>query len=183
MNAWNCDKILAATVEGLIKKHQVRTFIETGTHHGHTARWLGERCPHVVTFESEIEHKEYHKDFPANIQVIYGKSQARICEAINQSEQPYAVYLDAHWWTPTPTPLELTQIAVAQYVPEFIIIHDFVVPNTSLGFDRFQDWKNDWPTVKPYADLIFGFDNYNQYYNDDTAEGARRGVLFVEKKL
>ena len=60
-----------------------------------------------------------------------------------------------------------------------LVIHDFYVPETDLGYDTYRNQRYDYEYFKPYIDNLYGEKNYKYRYNTE-AVGERRGVIIIE---
>jgi hypothetical protein len=94
----------------------------------------------------------------------------------------FLFFLDAHWGNVCPLHAELDAIAQAGIRP-VLMIHDWQVPDRpDLGHDYFPDGRPfSLENITAALDLIYGRDGWEHHYNDE-AEGARRGILYVEPK-
>jgi hypothetical protein len=89
-------------------------------------------------------------------------------------------FLDAHWNDHCPLLEELDAIAAAGIKP-CIVIHDFQVPGTDFGFDRFPDsgYPFNLDAIAPRLDAIYGVGKWKRNYPTQV-EGARRGWISIE---
>ncbi|HYP41915.1 MAG TPA: hypothetical protein VEX13_16275 [Chloroflexia bacterium] len=180
---FNGDKFVEAEFKKLVEKHGINTIIETGTFRGDTTRFLASIAPCVVTIELIERWDHSHLSELPNVVCLKGDSGELVREAVEMSQGPFLFFLDAHWYHDTPTPRELATIANLGIAP-VIVIHDFEVPGTTLRYDKYPDFKYDWDHVKYLVEAIYGEDGFISYYNDEhSAEGMRRGVIYIEPKL
>ena len=84
--------------EMLAKKHGLRTFVETGTWHGDSARWASARFERVITIEI-IEEYFLRNDFGLypNVCAYNDDSRAIMPLVIATVATPTLFWLDAHW--------------------------------------------------------------------------------------
>lgn len=181
MSAFVGDNILESQITSLVKLHGIKTVVETGTYGGETtAAFARMGVPLVLTIEKAICYypngQNVAKKYP-NVKCFLGSSPDIIYRERSLLTSPVLFYLDAHSpHTPSPLINELQSIAKCNLKP-FIILHDFVVPNTNLGFDTYEGQSYTLEWIKPWLDKI---GRYKHFYNDpNTAKGARRGVLFI----
>lgn len=181
LKGYEGDENIHKELSELVELHDVETIIETGTYLGGTTVRLSELADNVVTIESDF--KNYNKaakrlkDIP-NVVLIRGKSQQVLSEVIKSNQGQFLFFLDAHWEKECPLLDELRIIAEAKITP-VIVIHDFYVPNRpELGFDTYNGQIFDWEWIKPKIEAIYG-ESYYYYYNDK-ADGAMRGVIYIE---
>jgi hypothetical protein len=76
-----------------------RTFVETGTFMGHSARWAAKHFDKVITIEaSERLFNEYGQGLKAiqNVEPLHGDSR-RILPLVVKTIGPAVFWLDAHW--------------------------------------------------------------------------------------
>ncbi len=88
-------------------------------------------------------------------------------------------YLDAH--NPDcPLLDELSRIA--KHCPDraVIAIHDFVVPGKNFGYDSYNGHDLNFDFIKDALPAIY-LKGFTYHYNDQ-AEGARRGIIYIEPK-
>jgi predicted O-methyltransferase YrrM len=178
------DSFLRAEIERLYKTHWVDTIIETGTYLGATTLKFAEMCDHVWTIESNPTYylaaaEKFTK------QRIFNRlgSSAELLPGILKTEHgnDLMFFLDAHWENNNPLLLELKAIADAEMTP-IIIIHDFKVPgHPELGYDSYNGQDYDWSWIEQSIIAIYGEYGYQYHYNEQ-AEGAMRGVIFIEPK-
>jgi len=91
-------------------------------------------------------------------------------------ERPLFFYLDAHWEKYWPL-LDELQVIADNGVQPIIVIHDFFVPGSNLGFDKYDGQRLDFEYIEPSLQKIYG-NNFTYEYNR-YATGARRGIIYV----
>lgn len=84
----------------LKSRYGIKTFIETGTYKGDTAKWAGENFDNVITIEADKDR--YEKTLPQfirakNVRMMFGDSRDKLPEAIGDLAEPLLLWLDAHW--------------------------------------------------------------------------------------
>jgi hypothetical protein len=72
---------------------------------------------------------------------------------------------------------ELEAIAELDKGPAVIVVHDIQVPGTSLGFDSYGGRALTLELIRPLLDKLKF--KWVHAFNDDSAEGHRRGALFI----
>lgn len=181
------DNFIHEEIKRLCEKHKISTIIETGTYRGATTKRLATLVDKVYTIENNPENIAYSSNqFQgiANIELETGDSSihlARVLDKLVQKGRKKKVlfFLDAHWEKHCPLLEELKTIAQYGYKP-VIVIHDWKVPNRpDLGFDSYngQDYELSW--IMDSLKEIYG--EFEFHYNDK-AEGAKRGVIYIEPK-
>lgn len=176
MKAFAGDRFLFGTVATLCARYKVQTIIETGTLYGDTARAMSVLAERVFT----IDFHNWPLNLPENVTRIMYKSPDGI-NLILLDYRPNGnilFFLDAHTANQgTPVLEELKAISDNEMWTSPIIIHDFKVPDTDLGFDVYDDkpldsvFIND--AVQPFMEH-----GYSPQYNFET-EGDRRGALML----
>lgn len=186
---WNGDGYLAGEVLRLRDAHGVRMAVETGTCLGVTAAWLGEHFDHVATCEAHKPFldlaRAFISDKPGSIIAHHGSSPEFVWTIADNAEAPMLFFLDAHGISGSgkeacPLLDELDAIAKAGVKP-CIVIHDFQVPGTDFGFDRFPDsgYPFSLEAIAPHLDRIYGKGGWKHAY-PTKVEGARRGWISLE---
>jgi hypothetical protein len=178
--AFGRDPVLEALVRQVVTEHEIRTIVETGTWRGYTTRRFAEFVANVFTIESDpsLWHLATATlvDKP-NVTLFQGRSQSLLRNLIPALLKPALYYLDAHWENDWPILQELDAIAELD-ARCCIIIHDCKVPTCpGLGFDSYNGQELTLEFVRPMLDrLRFP---WRHYFNDDSAQGHRRGALFI----
>jgi hypothetical protein len=178
--AFGRDPILEAMIRQLVAEQKIRTVVETGSWRGYTTRRFSEFVNNVFTIESDSALQFAARQTlvdRANAVVITGRSQNMLPALMPGLFKPILYYLDAHWENDWPILDELKAIADLDDRC-CIIIHDCKVPGCpGLGFDSYAGQELTFEFVKPMLDrLRFP---WRHYFNDDSAQGHRRGALFV----
>jgi cephalosporin hydroxylase len=184
-DAFANDRKLIDAFKTIFEEYNPDIIVETGTFKGSTTSYFASFGVPVITTEInpdfQAEAKEKYKHIN-NITFWTGDSAEQISNNINLIQDKKIIFfLDAHWQNDKALERELAVISKLSIKP-FIIIHDFQVPNTSLGYDTYADSTYSYDFFKSYIDNIYGIDSYVYYYNDDTAEGGKRGVIFLSPK-
>jgi hypothetical protein len=178
------DRFATAYFEDMVKRHGIRTVVETGTFRGDSTLCFAERVEHVITIELNEEYyaAALSRLQRPNIQCLRGNSP-EVLSSLRNFRERCCFLLDAHWYDYWPLLDELRAIrslcaaGVLSQIPA-ILIHDFKVPgHPELGFDTYHGQALDWDYVK--AGVLAICDKYDVTYND-RAEGNNRGILRLE---
>jgi hypothetical protein len=186
--AFGRDPVLEGMVRQLVAEQNIRTVVETGSWRGYTTRRFAEFVNEVFTIESESMVRRLAAltlSGCSNVEIIAGDSARelpRLIHALVNSivalhRRPMLYYLDAHWENDWPILQEID--AIARLDDRCcIIIHDCKVPNCpGLGFDSYNGQELTFEFVRPILDRLRF--RWRHYFNDDSAQGHRRGALFV----
>lgn len=177
--AFGRDPILEAMIRKVVAEYGIETVIETGSWRGYTTRRFAEFVPFVNAIEIDPEVAAMARatlfDVP-NAVVHQGDSALLLASFIPSLNPPVLYYLDAHWGEEWPLLNELDAIAKLSG-PCVVVIHDCVVPGTDLGYDSYKGIPLTFEYVKPKLDQLKF--SWRHFFNDDSAQGHRRGCLFV----
>lgn len=179
---FNGDGYAAAEVLRLRDKYDIKHVMETGTCYGSTTLFFAKHFYVVDTVEihgpTHDVAVERLKE-ATNVHLIFGDSAKCIIRA-------GLYFLDGHWLDVCPLMSELDLIAKHRdpCQPPVIMIHDWQVPGRpDLGHDHFPDGTPfALPAIASHLDAIYGRGGWDHHYNDK-AEGAKRGILYVEPKV
>lgn len=180
-DALNRDDVAKNQFAQLIKQFKIKTFIETGTYHGVTTEWLSSLVKTVHTIEINENYQTIAKERLESLQNVHmhiGNSPEVLSHILPLVTVPVMFFLDAHWGTYCPLNDELKAIKASGIIDPVITIHDFQVPNTTLGFDVYDGQALSLERVEPFLPNLYS-NGYKINYNDETAGGARRGILYV----
>lgn len=181
---FNGDGYAVAEVLRLRAKHGLTHAFETGTCYGSTTLFFAEHFEQVITCEIhrptfEIA-AERLKDSPRVLNFLENSP-----DGIRHYGGRYLglYFLDAHWGNVCPLFDELNAIAEMNNRP-VLMIHDWKVPGRpDLGYDHFPDGRPfELSAITDHLDAIYGEGGWDHHYNDK-AEGAKRGILYVEPKV
>lgn len=179
MREFERDQFLKKEVARLVQKHGIETVIETGTEYGGTANAFAEMVRQVFTMD--VKRKFNNGDLRSNVKFFLGDSRNFLHKSIILSKAPVLFFLDAHSSIDTddcPLLDELTTISVCAPPSPVILIHDCQVPETDLGFDSYRGKPISWEMVSEVVPTIYP-KGFTHRFNCK-ADGARRGVLFIE---
>jgi len=174
------DSILEQEVRNLVSKHKINLILETGSMVGFTAKKFSQMAETHSCEMKESNFKQAVVNSPdTQFYLMSSPDFLRQMLALNK-DKTILCYLDAHGPHTTPIIEELEVIAASGVKP-VIVIHDFVNPNDkTMGFDSYQGQSYTLEWLMPYLEKIYRKVNY--YFNE-RAEGARRGVLFLEPQV
>lgn len=184
MLGYEGDTHIHDKLQKLVTDFEITEVVETGTYHGGTTKRLStlEGIKRVLTFEISGDYvniaRRNLKDC-ANVQVMHMDSVKGLRNIKPELHDKMLFWADAHWQDHCPLIDELQAIADAHIKP-VIVIHDFKVPERAdLGFDSYkgQDFTFSW--IELELEAIYGIDGYDYCYNDDGADGAKRGVIYI----
>lgn len=180
---FNEDKFVEKEFLLLRDKYKIETVIETGTYEGRTTRWLAEHFNKIHTVEiNEAYHNTAlnYLSGLSNISMYLGNSVAALPLILPKCTDKTILFLDAHWGHYNPLLDELKVIAESKLRP-VIIIHDMENPNDkTMGFDVYPALGivYNWEWIEESIINIYGQNGFDYYYNEE-AEGARRGVVYI----
>lgn len=186
--AFNGDRLMREEVARLVTARNVKTIVECGTYLGQTTPYLATLAERVVTIECRRDFFEQgeHLNVIPNVVRVWGDSVKWLEHHGSLLSQPIVCldptvlyFIDSHWGADWPIQRELIAIAGHGGNP-VLVIHDFQVPNTTLGFDIYRGQSLNLAYVTTGLDAIYGSGRWQSHYNDERAEGSRRGVLYVE---
>ena len=179
-SAFNEDHYVQDRVKVLVKKYGVLCAVETGTYHGATTAFLSSLVPTVYTIESREDYLNVAKKGWGgihNIVPILGDSAVELKSLLERGiASPALFFLDAHWGK---NPLRDELTAIAEHAPNSIVlIHDFQVPGTDLGYDEaYPGQPINLDYIEPALPAIYP-GGYEIAYNEEAA-GSRRGVAYL----
>lgn len=179
------DVSVCETVAELARKHRIASIIETGTYHGATTRFLAGLGVPVLTVESDRENFAQACVNLADVRnatPVLGSSAVLLPDLIEHSKRPILFFLDAHWGKSWPLLDELAMISLEHGTERsVIVIHDFKVPGTDLGYDTYDGQDLDLEYVEDAINAIYcrHRKGWSVSYNaPQTAQGLRRGVAY-----
>ena len=145
------DIYLKKEIFRLIKKHKVRTVIETGTYLGDTTMELSRLVKKVYTIEINSQFSALAKlrcKSQTNIIYLIGNSPDIFRRILPNIKKPILFFLDAHWFDYWPIRDEIKAILKHSGSANIIVIHDFYVPGKNFGYDSYiQTKKNDIASI------------------------------------
>lgn len=177
---FNADVFIEQEFIALRDRFNITTAIETGTCLGYTTLWLAKNFEKVYTIELNKQYCDLARakflQYP-NITSIHGNSEDILRHLRIDGQALF--FLDAHWGNNCPLLGELYAISKMNIKP-VIAIHDFFVPDSSLGYDAFKGQIFNLLWITKQLNYIYGVSKWNHHYNsDEKAEGARRGIIYI----
>jgi hypothetical protein len=183
--SFNGDIFLQEKFKSLVNEHTPDVIIETGTHKADTTVYLASFGTPVITTEINAEYFEFSKkrlEKYNNVTALFGDSAKVLKENFETiRDKKIIAFLDAHWLSDMVLERELELFCDLKIKP-IILIHDFYVPNTNLGYDTYNGQRYEYDFFKPYFDKLYSQDNYKHSFNSQ-ATGLQRGVIFLEPKI
>lgn len=207
MSAFSGDKYLKQEFLNLVKTFNIKNIVETGTYKGYSTKEFAKMVENVYTIESNKKfYSIYGKNLKGikNIQRFLGSSPKVMHKILPKLEGKTLFFLDAHLGNYWPILDELEEISKIKTLSDsVIVIHDFYVPGTDLGFDSYhfsnsslelflkkiislmgkilkmnliEKQKLDYDFIK---DKLKKINSQYKYYYNSIADGTRRGVIFI----
>ena len=180
-DAINGDRVARERFSRLVQDNNIRSIVETGTYHGITTDFLSSLCDNVHSIEIDPRYLDISKvligDNP-NIHLYLGDSPTILTTILPNIPGPIFFFLDSHWGGYCPLIDELQIIAEMGVRDPVIAIHDFLVPGTDLGYDVYNEQALSFDYVEPKLSHLYP-KGFKTEYNDATAEGSRRGILYL----
>ena len=183
-DAINGDQIAREEFTRLVDRYKIKSIVETGTYHGVTTEFLASLSTLVHSVELDQRYLDIARQRVGNNEIVklhFGNSPDVLNFILPDMPQPAMFFLDAHWGGYCPLLDELNTMANNRIVNPVIAIHDFMVPGTTLGYDSYQGKPFSLEYVSSSLLPLYPR-GCHFHYNDDTAEGARRGILYVTPK-
>ena len=180
-DALNGDRVAREEFARLVKDYQIRSIVETGTYHGITTEYLASLVPLVHSIEIDPRYQTIARQRVGKnkqVKLHLGNSPQVLDHILWGLPQPSLFFLDAHWGGYCPLLDELRAMATMGIRDPVVVIHDFKVPDTTLGYDTYQGKPFSPDYVDPMLPFLYP-KGYRTHYNDNSAEGARRGILYV----
>jgi hypothetical protein len=186
--AFEGDSYVLNEIQELINKYKIKTFIETGTNTANTTTVAASMFENVHTIELNDEFYINCKDKLSkfsNVTIHNGSSEQILNKILPNIKDKIMFFLDAHWNTYCPILDELEAIYQNNKSDSVIVIHDFLSPNTQLGYMRvpLNDSVDggpplDYEYIKDKLSKIYK-DKYMYYYNKESDGYPPTGVIFI----
>lgn len=151
------DKHCRSDIESLVKKHNIKRIIETGSYKGWSTKILASFCEKVDTIEINDEYiaeAVAHLTEVSNVTIHKGSSPDVMEKIISENEKNLLIFLDAHWGDYWPINDEL-KVCYKKNIRPIICIHDFFVPGGNIIKDI-----TDNVSINPGLGSKFGYDQY-----------------------
>lgn len=190
---FNGDRSIGEELRKLVADHAVTSIIETGTWSAHSTREFRTMVRgRVTTIDTTDDHliAEFGADAPhdlagQHITMVLGNSNEKLADVLRlhqPDDHPLLVYLDAHG-VGNPLMEELDALAADPFCRDrcVIAIHDVQVPGKEWGYN-WVDWGGgaeplSYEVVAHKLPAIYPT-GHRHHYNE-TAEGCRRGILYI----
>lgn len=141
------DIHFALEIDYLIKKYNIKTFVETGTNAGDTTYYMAKTYPDIQIITSEIDpylftfSSERLKKFD-NVHTFFQSSEKTIDQIADTAKNPL-YYLDAHWYEYWPVLDEIENIKSG-----VVCIGDANINDRLYSFDAYDDMHCDIDLIK-----------------------------------
>ncbi len=181
------DVHLKQEIAKLIKYHNIKTIVETGTYLGDTAQVLSKMAEHFYTIEVFKGYYKLAREKLDEENMILGNSPEELKKLLAFVPVPVLFFLDAHWKKNWPLRDELTAIGESGKCQDaVIVIHDFFVPNSDLGYDSYGRGDGTGRQILDFnyvKDLVYKINPDFRYYYNKVATGKKRGVIYIHKEI
>lgn len=176
------DRLLREWMASIIRAWGLTTVVETGIDWGGSTRFFAQMVPRVIGIDNDPKRiaafqTEMAEDGLQGISLVMQNSPdaLRLLTADGVDASRTLFFLDAHWFAYWPLRDEIQAIPRGQGV---LVMHDARVPNCpNLGVDSYGGHELNYAYVQ---DVLTDWSpNHTVAYNDDRAEGSRRGVMVV----
>jgi len=182
MESFNGDHFVREEFLKLKNEFDVKNVVETGTCFGSSTIFFTQNFENVHSIEINNDYLSVAKERNPMANYYLGSSDQILPSILPTLNGKTIFFLDAHWENHCPLLNELSCIATMHNKP-IIVIHDFYVPNTNLGYDSYGGQVFNYEWIKPRLDTIYGIDGYNFYYNsDEKSTEVKRGLIYVTPK-
>jgi hypothetical protein len=183
MESFNGDHFVREEFIKIKEKFNVKNVVETGTCLGSTTMFFSENFDNVFSVEINDTYLQIAKERNPNANYYLGSSDILLPSIIENLIGKTIFFLDAHWENHCPLLAELDCISKMADKP-IIVVHDFFVPNSNLGYDAYNGQVFNFEWIKPKLDLVYGIDNYDYYYNsNETSTEVKRGLIYIIPKM
>lgn len=182
MESFNGDYFVREEFIKIKEIFNIKNVVETGTCLGSTTMFFSENFDNVFSVEINDTYLQIAKERNPNANYYLGSSDILLPSIIENLVDKTIFFLDAHWENHCPLLAELDCISKMEDKP-IIVIHDFFVPNSNLGYDAYngQVFNFDW--IKSKLDSIYSSENYEYYYNtDERSTEVKRGLIYILPK-
>lgn len=181
------DEFLMKNFKKLIKKHKITKLFETGTWKGVSTGIASHYVDKVCTVEINPQFLQEAKRNNAGnekIDFYLGSSPDIMRHILEEGDNDWIFFLDAHWQKDWPILRELEIIAKKKIRP-VIMIHDFYVPDGKGGakfrFDSYGNQNLDFEFVKSGLEEVYGKDGFTYYYSDQIG-CVNSALIYIEPK-
>jgi hypothetical protein len=179
LESFNGDYFVKEEFLKIKEKYDVKNVVETGTCLGSSTIFFTENFENVHSIEINSEYLNIAKERNPKANYYLGSSDIVLPSIISSLVGKTVFFLDAHWEKHCPLLNELDCIASMTEKP-IIVIHDFFVPNSNLGYDTYDGQAFDFQWIKEKLDLIYDTENYEYFYNsDEKSTEVKRGLIYI----
>jgi len=179
LESFNGDHFVKEEFLKIKEKYDVKNVIETGTCLGSSTIFFTENFENVHSIEINSDYLNIAKERNPKANYYLGSSDIVLPSIISSLVGKTVFFLDAHWEKHCPLLNELDCIASMTEKP-IIVIHDFFVPNSNLGYDTYDGQAFDFQWIKEKLDLIYDTENYKYFYNsDEKSTEVKRGLIYI----
>lgn len=188
---FNGDYNVNAEFLKLKEKYKVNTIVETGTCLGSSATFFLDNFDRLFTCEISDEFADYSEERLKNhmkkmaydrVFCMERQSSPDFIRSLKGKVKHNTIFfLDAHWGEHCPLSDELKAIEEIGVRP-IIVIHDFKVPMSLLGYDSYNGIDLNYENY--YDDIynIYRYHGGHDYYYNQQAAGAMRGLIYIVPK-
>jgi predicted O-methyltransferase YrrM len=175
------DLVLRERLAVILQWYQITTVVETGIDWGGSTRFFAQMVPRVIGVDNDPVRiaafkKEMAEDRLTGIELVEGNSPDVLRSLAASLDAPHTLFfLDAHWQAYWPLKDEIRAIPRGQGI---LVMHDARVPGVpTLGVDSYDGQELSYEYL---AEVLTEWSPVHYVeYNDDTAQGSRRGVMIV----
>lgn len=176
------DRVLRARLAAIIRERAITTIVETGIDWGGSTMLFAEMGVLVIGIDNDPVRvvnvmAELEERGIKNVSILQGNSPTVLFGLLGHiiDASTTLFFLDAHWQAYWPLKDEIRTIPRGQGV---LVMHDARVPGCpALGVDSYDGQELSYEYLKDV--LTEWSPTHRVEYNDDTAEGSRRGVMIV----
>lgn len=180
------DAVLRAWLASVIHARAITTVVETGIDWGGSTVLFSEMVPQVIGIDNdaariEALREELQERGIENVTLVQMNSPDALIMLVDGQHRLQVdasrtmFFLDAHWQAYWPLRDEIRAIPRGQGI---LVMHDARVPGCpGLGVDSYDGQELSYEYLQDV--LAEWSPRHSVEYNDDTAEGSRRGVMIV----
>lgn len=167
------DTHIPIEVLKLKDRFSIKLALETGSQYGSTLRWFKDNFPIGLGCEP---NKEFCEIIKSKGIIADNEKSIVFLKRFIELDERILVFIDSHWHgNPCPLKEELEILAEFKQNP-IIVIHDFKVPGSEMGYD-IHDFPLEYEEIEKYIHKIYS--NNFEYHYLSQANGANRGCIFI----
>jgi predicted O-methyltransferase YrrM len=151
-------------VDRLVKTHDLKVFVETGTYLGFTVEHVLDKFEEIYTIELDLKlHEQASAKFEAHEKVIciLGDSGKKLADLLYYMDDRALVWLDAHWSAgitargdkDTAITAELDALGEATRRDHVLMIDDLVDFNGQNGYPTVDELKQRVREINPLYEI------------------------------